>query len=155
MWCTNRLLWHTNSDFYGIRTPTFTPYDKSWFSGRGEDNNFSLFRVRRFTEWPGPLHWIAFPVKILPNPPFTELPPPCSLKTPFFHWKVLRRIPSPKIGSDMSRFYWGWGWSSIYWYSARFRILESCWRLDVRGLQADCSSEAALAANLVPLASEC
>ena len=20
MWCTNRLLWHTNSDFYGIRT---------------------------------------------------------------------------------------------------------------------------------------
>ena len=27
MWCTNRLLWHTNSDFYGIRTPTFTPYE--------------------------------------------------------------------------------------------------------------------------------
>ena len=26
-WCTNRLLWHTNSDFYGIRTPTFTPYE--------------------------------------------------------------------------------------------------------------------------------
>ena len=27
MWCTNRLLWHTNSDFYGIRIPTFTPYE--------------------------------------------------------------------------------------------------------------------------------
>ena len=27
MWFTNRLLWHTNSDFYGIRTPTFTPYE--------------------------------------------------------------------------------------------------------------------------------
>ena len=27
MWCTNRLLWHTNSDFYGIRTPTLTPYE--------------------------------------------------------------------------------------------------------------------------------
>ena len=27
MWCTNRLLWHTNSDFYGIRTPTFMPYE--------------------------------------------------------------------------------------------------------------------------------
>ena len=26
-WCTNRLLWHTNSDFYGIRTPTFMPYE--------------------------------------------------------------------------------------------------------------------------------
>ena len=22
-WCTNRLLWHTNSDFYGIRSPDF------------------------------------------------------------------------------------------------------------------------------------
>ena len=22
-----QLLWHTNSDFYGIRTPTFTPYE--------------------------------------------------------------------------------------------------------------------------------
>ena len=27
MWCTNRLLWHTNSDFYGIRPPTFVPYE--------------------------------------------------------------------------------------------------------------------------------
>ena len=27
MWSTNRLLWHTNSDFYGIRTPLFMPYE--------------------------------------------------------------------------------------------------------------------------------
>ena len=24
---TNRLVWHTNSDFYGIRTPTIVPYE--------------------------------------------------------------------------------------------------------------------------------
>ena len=27
MWCTNRLLRHTNSDFYGIWTPPFMPYE--------------------------------------------------------------------------------------------------------------------------------
>ena len=27
MWYTNRLLRQTNSDFYGIQTPTFTPYE--------------------------------------------------------------------------------------------------------------------------------
>ena len=27
MWCTNRLLWRTNSDFYGIRTPPFMAYE--------------------------------------------------------------------------------------------------------------------------------
>ena len=65
-----------------------------------EDSNFSVFRVRRFSEWPEALHWIAFPVEILTTPDSLELPPPFSLKTPFFHWKVLRRIPFPKIGSD-------------------------------------------------------
>ena len=64
------------------------------------DSNFSIFRVRRFTEWPGPLHWIAFPVEILTKPLIHWIPPPFSLKTPFFfRWKVLRRIPCPKIGS--------------------------------------------------------
>ena len=48
-----------------------------------------------FTELP-------FLWKSLPDPGFTELPPPFSLKTPFFQWKVLRRIPFPKIGSDKS-----------------------------------------------------
>ena len=48
------------------------------------------------------VHWMArtpFLWKSLPNIPFTELPPPFSLKSPFFDWKVLRRIPFPKIGS--------------------------------------------------------
>ena len=74
--------------------------------GEGEeDSNFSFFRVRRFSEWPEALHWIAFPVeKSLPNPWFTELPPPFSLKSPFFHWKLLRRIPfNQKIGSNCLR----------------------------------------------------
>ena len=81
-------------NYYPKRTqtakmPDVCKFGKSWFSGR------------RFTESPGPLPWIEFPVEILTNPPwFTELPPPFSLKTPFFHWKVLRRIPSPNISSD-------------------------------------------------------
>ena len=71
------------------------------FQEGDKDSNFSVFRVRRFTESPGSLHWIAFPVEILiPNPPFTELRHPFSLKSPSFQWKVPRRIPFPKIGSE-------------------------------------------------------
>ena len=33
-----------------------------------EDINFSIFRVRRFTEWPGPLNCIALTVEILTKP---------------------------------------------------------------------------------------
>ena len=65
-------------------------------------SNFSIFGVRRFTESPGPLHWIAFPVEILTKPLIHWIPPPSSLKTLSFHWKVLRRIPCPKIGSEDS-----------------------------------------------------
>ena len=43
MWCTNRLLWHTNSDFHGIRTPTFTPYEPV-FIGLGVV--FNILKVR-------------------------------------------------------------------------------------------------------------
>ena len=32
-----------------------------------KDSNFSIFRVWQFTEWPGPLHWIAFLRDILTN----------------------------------------------------------------------------------------
>ena len=113
----------TLTGFDGIRLNLvkncLTP--SSWVGGRvsglvradfwegDEDSNFSVFRVRRFTEWPGPLCWIAFPVESLPKPSFTELHPPFSLKDPFFHWKVLRRIPFPKVCSDMLcfvKFYW-------------------------------------------------
>ena len=49
----------------------------------------------------GPNLFIELPFlyKSLPNPSFTEFPLPTSLKNPFFHSKVLRRIPFPKIGS--------------------------------------------------------
>ena len=67
------------------------------------DSNFSVLGVRRFTEWPGPLHRIAFPVESLPNPSFTEIPPPFSLKTPFFTVKSASSDPlQPKIGSYCS-----------------------------------------------------
>ena len=80
-----------------------------------EHSNFSVFRIRRFIEWPGPLHWIAFPVEILTkllihwiaSLLFTEK------KRQFFHWKVLRRIPFPKIGSDFNQI------------STRFRLKSS------------------------------
>ena len=66
-----------------------------------EDSNFSVFRARRFNEWPEPLHWIAFPVEILTKPLIHwNCLPPFHSKPPFSHWKVLRRIPFPKIGSD-------------------------------------------------------
>ena len=42
------------------------------------------------------LNWLSCRIS-LRNPPFTELPPPFWLKSPFFHWKVLRLIPFPKI----------------------------------------------------------
>ena len=38
------------------------------FRERDEDSNFSVFRVRRFSESPGPLHSIAFPVEIFTKP---------------------------------------------------------------------------------------
>ena len=49
-----------------------------------EDSNFSVFRVRRFTESPGPLHWRAFPVEILTKTFMHRMPPPFSPKIPFF-----------------------------------------------------------------------
>ena len=56
------------------------------FRERDEDSNFSVFGVRRFSEGPGPLHWIAFPLEILTiihwiaSLLFTE--------ETFFHWKL-------------------------------------------------------------------
>ena len=70
------------------------------FRERDEDSNFSVFRVRRFSEWPEPLHWIAFPVEILTKPLIHWIASPLFTEKPFFYWKVLRRIPFPKIGSE-------------------------------------------------------
>ena len=38
----------------------FPQWDKRWFLERGWGQQLPNFRVRRFTEWPGPLHWIGF-----------------------------------------------------------------------------------------------
>ena len=54
------------------------------FRAGDEDSNLSVFRVRWFTESPGPLHWTAFLVEILTKPPIQWIAYPSSLKTPFF-----------------------------------------------------------------------
>ena len=70
-----------------VRDPIF-----GW-RGWGQ-HNFSLFRVRRFTESPGPLHWIAFPVEILTKPLIHWIASTLFTEKNFFsHRKVLRRIP--------------------------------------------------------------
>ena len=81
-----------------LRPPLCRPLKHSMsVRGRGhEDSNFSIFRGRRFTAWPGPLHWIAFPVEILTKPSFTEMPPPFSLKKPFFWLRSASSHPLPQ-----------------------------------------------------------
>ena len=61
MWCTNRLLWHTNSDFYGVRTPPFMPYDP-FLLGVGVVYNLLSFNLR-------------------PEPPFTGVSGPSGPQT--------------------------------------------------------------------------
>ena len=61
-----------------------------------EDSNFSLFRVRRFTESPEPLHWIAFSVEILTKPPIHWIASPQFTENPFFSLKSASSHPLPK-----------------------------------------------------------
>ena len=86
--------------YTGIRK---TPFGKLRLIGTDfregdEDSNFSVFRVRRFPEWPGPLHWISFSVEILTKPLIHWIASPLFTEK-HFHWKVLRHIPFPRIGS--------------------------------------------------------
>ena len=57
-------VWRRNSKW------PFQEFSALWadFWEGDEDSNFSVFRVRQFSEWPGPLHWIAFPVEIPTKP---------------------------------------------------------------------------------------
>ena len=74
-------------------------------SGRGWGQQFSLFRVRRFTEGPGPLHWIAFPVEILTKPPIHWIASPLFTVVRYFR-KPLRGPPThgaPKPPSNKKR----------------------------------------------------
>ena len=61
-----------------------------------EDSNFSVFRVRRFSEWPEPLHWIAFPVEILTKPLIHWIASPLFTENPFFSVKGASSHPLPK-----------------------------------------------------------
>ena len=113
-------LWHTNNRLRGThwaRSPELSepqkthwvrclkPYSPKPYSVRAnfwegdEDSNFSVFRVRRFTESPEPLHWIAFPVgNPYQTPHSLNCSPPFSLKTPFFSLKSASSHPLPKNG---------------------------------------------------------
>ena len=76
--------------------------NRSWDLGRGWVHKASVFEVRRFTEWPKPLHWIAFPVKFL-SKAFTEYLAMIQCKGGSLHWFLLRRSPFPKLSSS-----WKW-----------------------------------------------
>ena len=70
---------------------------KSWFSGRGWGQQLSsIFRVRRFSEWPEPLHWIAFPVEIFTKPLIHWIASPLFTEKPFSPLKSASSHPLPK-----------------------------------------------------------
>ena len=60
------------------------------------DSNFSVFWVQRFTESPGPLHWIAFPAEILTKPLIHWIASPLFTENPFFSLKRASSHPLPK-----------------------------------------------------------
>ena len=66
------------------------------FRGGDEDSNFSVFRVRWFTEWPRPLHWIAFPVEILTRTLIHWIASPHFTEKGFFSLKSASSHPLPK-----------------------------------------------------------
>ena len=51
---------------------------------------------RRFSEWPEPLHWIAFPVEILTKPLIHCIASPLCTENPFFSLKSASSHPLPK-----------------------------------------------------------
>ena len=62
MRCRSRLLWHTNSDFYGIRTPTFMPHEVFFCRGVGVVFNM-------LSGGGGGLQYVEFvPLGVLPQP---------------------------------------------------------------------------------------
>ena len=59
-----------------------TSWNSMIFREGDEDSNFSVFRVRRFTEWRGLLTELPLMWKSLPNPSFTECPSSSPKKKP-------------------------------------------------------------------------
>ena len=86
-----------NSQENGVRTRCAAIVIRADSWEGDEDSNFSVSRVRRFTESPGPLHWIAFPVEILTKPLIHWIASSLFTENPFFfHWKkCFVASPSP------------------------------------------------------------
>ena len=74
---------------------------RSWLSGRGGGQQLFSFQSPA-------VQWLARTSSLnclscrnpYQTPHSLDCLPPFSLKNPFFNWKVLRRIPFPKIGSE-------------------------------------------------------
>ena len=110
----SKRLWHGLGFFGSCEGHSFLPFDRKArpsdtkllrkyfpeiradFREGDEDSNFSVFRVRRFAESPGPLHWIAFPVEILTKPPIHWIASPLFTEKPFFSLKSASSHPLPK-----------------------------------------------------------
>ena len=76
-------------------------FSRSWFLGSGFGQQLLNFRSPA-------VHWMArtsslncLSCRNLYQTPHSLNPSPLFTENPFFHWKVLRRIPCPKIGSDL------------------------------------------------------
>ena len=86
-------------------------YKQSWFSGRGWGQQLFSFRVRRFTESPGPLRWTAFPVEILTKLLVHWIASPLFIEKPFFSLQSASSHPLPK------------NW---LWHQAKTSCAEGC-----------------------------
>ena len=94
---------------------SFRCFLRANFREGDEDSNFSIFRVRRFSESPEPLHWTAFPVEILTKPPIHWIAFPLFTENPFFSLKSASSHPLPKNrlrfpASATIRVKWGTSW---------------------------------------------
>ena len=92
--------------------------------------NFSIFRVRRFSEWPEPLHWIAIPVELLTKALIHWIAsPPFSLKKTFFSLKSAALHPLPKNRLLENWVYWWYGgvlWACITAWCPRIVMPSNC-----------------------------
>ena len=92
-----------------------------------EDSNFSIFRVRHFSEWPEPLHWIAFPVEILTKPLIQWIASPLltDWKTLFCSLKSASSHPLPK--NRLLKENPVWGVKQAGFVILRFPLFCSVW----------------------------
>ena len=96
------------------------PQIRADFREGDEDSNFSVFRVRRFTEWPEPLHRIAFPVQILTKALIHWIASPLFTENPFFSLKSASSHPLQSKSALIKRPYVGDWIGRGGWISALF-----------------------------------